>query len=119
MKICELLAEALPRSDWIFPDGRFFLSDHFFDRMDERVPEVSTEQVRELVVTTSNMVGSWITTLHDAKFVIVTRDGFKILVIKKELPNAPGEYEYVAATILSPNMKLSPDELAVKIPVDL
>lgn len=119
MKICELLAEALPRSDWIFPDGRFYLSDHFFDRVDERVPKVSMAQLQALLVATSDLVGSWIRTLHDTRFVIVTRDGYKIPIIKRELPNSPGEYEYVAATILSPYMKLKPDEVAVNVPVYL
>ena len=119
MKISELLLEKLPPSDWIFPDGTMYLSDHFFDQRDERIPELSQARVQALMIATADLAGPWIRSLGDTRFVVITQDGYKIPVVKSELPESPGEYQYVAMTILSPGMKLDPREVQVKIPLDL
>ena len=119
MKISELLLETLPPDEWIFPDGSLYLSSHFFDRSDERVPEVGQVRIQALLIATADLAGPWIRSLGDTKFVIITRDSYKIPVVKSELPDSPGEYQYVVKTIMSPHMKLDPRDVQVKIPVDL
>jgi hypothetical protein len=119
MKICELLAEAMPRSEWIFPDGRLYLSSHFFDRRDERIPEITMPRIQQVFNAAVDLAGAYIRSLHDTRFIIVTKDGYKIPVVKRELPDTPGEYEYVAATVLSPYMKAEPNLIAINLPIDL
>lgn len=109
----ESLEEALFKASISFPDGNVYLTDHLFDREDERA--VGMRTVAHMITYAARHHSDELTNIGPENFVIRNKAGVGIGVAK--VLQLDGTYKYIIRTV-HPKLRTGRDQTVIRLGSD-